>query len=1210
MRVEQSHTRGNARSAGARRISFSLAAILTIGGILAAGALSLPDRRSPSPPLTFRVVGTTPTSISLAWRSASGNGAEYRLHIGGKLLVTTRARTYEVTGLRCGRAYRFTLDAADSAGNRSARRFLVSATKACPDRSQPGAPTGILQTAASETTISIRWTSSSDNVAVAGYGIYVGALRVATAKQPTFTLTGLACGSSYALSLDSYDRAGNRSPRSSVTVTTAACRDTQAPSSPTALRASTTQTSATLSWTAARDNVAVAGYAVLQDGVRVGETTSVSYLLAGLACGRTYAVSVDAYDAAGNRSQAAAVTVTTRACSSAPPPPPPPRPPAADTQAPTVPGPIDVTSTSDTTITITWAASSDNRGVAGYGAYLDGTRVTGTPRTTLTFSGLSCGTSYIVAVDAYDAARNQSEQASVVAGTSPCEAEADTEPPTAPTELIVEAAGQTKLTLAWKAASDNRGVAGYGLYVAGNLVASTAETDFTLSELTCGTEYTVAVDAYDAAGNRSDATSLDVETASCQSETDTQPPTTPEDLAVTAASETGLELAWQPASDNVAVAGYGVYVNETLVAKSPGTSHTLGRLTCGTDYGVAVDAYDAAGNRSERTAIEARTSDCPSVGDSEPPSAPEGLVVEAASETALELAWQPAIDNVAVAGYGVYQNGAPVGTTRETRFTLSGLTCGRGYSVAVDAFDAAGNRSGSVTVVASTSPCPDTTPPAAPTNFRQADRTRTSVSLVWNPGSEARLVGYGVYRNGVRVATTAGTSFGFSGLACGTTYTFGVDAYDESGNRSELTTLLASTLDCPPPPGPTPPPGPLPNGLLTAANFVYEGSALLPESVCDSTPTFTTGALAMRGSGQALVTGHVYTAGGGLVDLYSADFRSEAPFDRVMKIQDVCPLKNDDISSYVTGCDFWPEANAPPGSLANRLFCTVSVPYNTIDFSYKTISPITFGTDDSVTVGDTIRVDSNSFNVRNIVFRIPESEQASFGGSTHFVGAGGPGLSGSGPAASYGPFLKAVNFADPDNGRVVSQWPTGHEDYHGWFPRDPDYHICEGQSGSWIGADPEMVTVPDPLNPGQTRDERRGWIHTVDSLGGEGHSLGAAVIGKSLVMFIRFATSACYTYPEAAIWDYDSLGPQYTEMLVWDLDRLARNYESEDPDLAILPDYRARWQSPSAFSGFVSAIAQDPDDPEHVFILEYDALPGPYAPEPAIHRYRLVEGPE
>jgi hypothetical protein len=70
-----------------------------------------------------------------------------------------------------------------------------------------------------------------------------------------------------------------------------------------------------LSWTASVDNVGVAGYDMFANGVKIGaSTTSTSNTLAGLTCGTSYTLGVEAFDGAGNRSTRATKAVTMAAC--------------------------------------------------------------------------------------------------------------------------------------------------------------------------------------------------------------------------------------------------------------------------------------------------------------------------------------------------------------------------------------------------------------------------------------------------------------------------------------------------------------------------------------------------------------------------------------------------------------------------------------------------------------------------------------------------------------------------------------------------------------------------------------------------------------------------------------------------------------------------------------------------------------------------------
>ena len=77
----------------------------------------------------------------------------------------------------------------------------------------------------------------------------------------------------------------------------------------------------------------------------------------------------------------------------------------------------------------------------------------------------------------------------------------------------------------------------------------------------------------------------------------------------------------------------------------------------------------------------------------------------------------------------------------------------------------------------STTACPDTTPPSAPTGLAASNVTQTGLTLTWNASTDnVGVTGYDVYRNGTKMATVTSTSSSQTGLACGTSYSFGVVA--------------------------------------------------------------------------------------------------------------------------------------------------------------------------------------------------------------------------------------------------------------------------------------------------------------------------------------------------------------------------------------------------------------------------------------------------
>jgi hypothetical protein len=163
-----------------------------------------------------------------------------------------------------------------------------------------------------------------------------------------------------------------------------------------------------------------------------------------------------------------------------------------------------------------------------------------------------------------------------------------------------------------------------------------------------------------------------------------------------------------------------VYVGSTAaasVAASGTLATSTGTLSIGADaqwgehfsgtidnvrvYSASLTAAQVGSDMSSAVA----GSSPPSSGDTTPPSAPSGLATSGVTQTGLTLSWSPSTDNVGVAGYDVYLNGTKVGTTTTTSYALSALSCGTTYTLAVDAYDAAGNVSSQSSISTATSAC-------------------------------------------------------------------------------------------------------------------------------------------------------------------------------------------------------------------------------------------------------------------------------------------------------------------------------------------------------------------------------------------------------------------------------------------------------------------------------------------------------------------------
>ncbi|GGR98054.1 hypothetical protein GCM10010169_48290 [Micromonospora fulviviridis] len=360
---------------------------------------------------------------------------------------------------------------------------------------------------------------------------------------------------------------------------TVSCKgaDGIAPTAPTSLTANPTPIpSVNLSWTAATDNYGVTGYRVHRDGAAVADlpATATTWTDTAVAGATRHEYTVDAVDAAGNRSdRGAPVAVTV---------------PGPDTTPPTAPAGLAAV-TSPERVSLTWSAAADNVGVSGYEVLRDGAPVATVPATTYADSDVPANEPHTWSVRALDAAGNTSAE------SNPVTAVRDTLAPSAPTNLRVTGVAPGAVGLAWDAATDNVGAARYRVFRDGSLLAETSSGETFVDETvgTARTSYTYLVAAVDGAGNVSGPSEpVSVTTP------DADPPTLPTDLQAAAAGPNRVELSWGAATDDSGVAGYRVYRDGTAIATTTGQTFTDTTALSETSYSYTVSAFDGAGNSS------------------------------------------------------------------------------------------------------------------------------------------------------------------------------------------------------------------------------------------------------------------------------------------------------------------------------------------------------------------------------------------------------------------------------------------------------------------------------------------------------------------------------------------------------------------------------------------------------------------------------------
>jgi chitodextrinase len=503
----------------------------------------------------------------------------------------------------------------------------------------------------------------------------------------------------------------------------AAGGDTVPPSTPSGLNAtaSTTQARVTLTWNASTDNVGVTGYTIYRNGSALATVSgsTQTYNDDSVASLATYSYTVDAFDAAGNHSaQSTAAIVTT-----------------PDTTPPSVPTGLTANPVSSGEIDLGWNASSDNVGVTGYTVYRNGSLLTTVAASPTSFADMTVGpsTTYTYTVGAFDAAGNHSAQSSGVTVTTP--GAPDTQPPTVPTGVAAKAGAVGEVDVSWLASTDNVAVTGYTVYRDGVALGTVSGATLTYADKTAlgSTTYSYTVDAFDAAANHSSQSLPATITTP-----DWSPPTTPTGLTATVINNGEIDLSWSASTDNVGVTGYTVYRNGAAIGTTGGATLTYADTTVGHGftYSYTVDAFDAAGNHSPRSAPASATT-----VDDIAPTTPGAFKASAASATSVSMSWSASTDNVGVAGYDVYRDSAALVQVGASTLTYTDtVAAGSTHAYTVDAVDAAGNHSPTAAPVTVTTPTVVITPSYVQGAVRTTGGRVTSMTVSLGPVAKGDLL--------------------------------------------------------------------------------------------------------------------------------------------------------------------------------------------------------------------------------------------------------------------------------------------------------------------------------------------------------------------------------------------------------------------------------------------------------------------------------------
>jgi chitodextrinase len=611
--------------------------------------------------------------------------------------------------------------------------------------------------------------------------------------------------------------------------------DTTPPSTPTNLTATpTTASQINLAWTASTDNVGVTGYIVQrcqgsgctsfsQIASITGNTPS--YSDTGLNAATPYSYQVQATDAAGNLSTLSSIATATT---------------LADTTPPSIPTNLVATPVSTTQINLTWTASTDNVGVAGYNVQsCQGANCTNFAQlaqpggNSANDTGLTPGTSYSYRVQAFDAAGNLSGFSTPTTATTPSN---DTTPPTAPSNLMATASSSSQINLSWTASTDNVGVTGYlaeRCQGAGctNFVQIATPSGTSLGDngLAASTSYSYRVRARDAAGNLSGYSNIASATTQSSTTTGTitfvqvnsaTPQSSPTSVSVTF---TGAQTA---GNLNVVVVGWNDSTAAvSSVVDSKGNNFTLA-LGPTSISGAASQAIYYLKNIPAASA----GSNAVTITFNGPAAFPDIRILEysgADSTTPVDVTSASTGNSTSSASAAVTTTNAAdllfganlvqtITSGPGTGFTKRIISSPDGDIAEDRMVTAVGSYSASATVSpagpwimqmvafrASGSPAGDTTPPSAPSSLTATAVSSTQINLSWTASTDnVGVTGYNVQRCSgsgcttfAQVTSVSGTTtiYNDTGLAASTSYSYRVQATDAAGNLSLFSNTASAT---------------------------------------------------------------------------------------------------------------------------------------------------------------------------------------------------------------------------------------------------------------------------------------------------------------------------------------------------------------------------------------------------------------------------------
>ena len=670
-----------------------------------------------------------------------------------------RPTTSTLNGLTAGTVYNIYLTATNSFGTSAASSTITYGTIS-------PAPTGLVASNASTSTVDLNWTSSTGaNSYSITYQPAGGAYSTITGLTGTSkTVSSLSPGIVYNFQIVAVNTYATSAPSSVVTYGTIT-------STPTGFTASNSTTSSmSLSWSSVT-GASSYSYSYKPAGgtyTTVSGLTGLSTTLSSLTPGIIYTLYLASINSYGTSASSSTITYGTIS---------------------STPTGLTTSGNGPNSINLAWTAST---GAGSYSITYQpsggaASTVTGLTGTSTTISSLVINTSYsfqILAVNTY----GSSALSSAVNFTTA---------PSTPTGLAASNSTASSIYLSWNSST---GASSYTINYTGAATSSVTGltgTNTTISNLTAASVYNFTVTAVSGSGSSPASTAVSYGTAS----------SAPTGLTGSSATTSGFSVTW------TAVTGASSYSlsyqpsggSYSTITGLTGTSTSLSSLNSGTAYNLYLTAVNTYGTSAASSTVIYGTIS----------SAPTGLAGSSPTSSGLSLSWT---GSTGATSYTVsYQPSGGSSSTVTGIITnstaITGLSAGTVYTINVTAVNTYGNSAASSNITYGTLP-------SAPTGLSATAPSTSQINLSWTSVTGATTYSVSYQPSGGSYSTTTGitaSSTSITGLTAGKTYSLYVTAVNTYGSGSASTTITYGTLP------------PAPSGLaftsITSTSLVASWSA-------------------------------------------------------------------------------------------------------------------------------------------------------------------------------------------------------------------------------------------------------------------------------------------------------------------------------------------------------------------------------------------------